>query len=145
MVGSKALTLLVVDCFLQLHRSTRFHDLQAPQGSHKCTDSKFYPQLQRCLWPWPWCQSLSRKLLLTSESNPSVLKATTTIHRTPAHPLAFTGQAISITVSFSAWAHGLVGAITTVGAAIASAAVEEEDITVEVVLRQIVDVKAAQR
>ncbi|MGB7821332.1 MAG: hypothetical protein WCF73_01135, partial [Candidatus Sulfotelmatobacter sp.] len=54
--------------------------------------------------------------------------ATTTIHRTAAHPWAFMVRAISITASSWAWAHGRTGAMATAGVVIASA-VEAEDAT----------------
>jgi hypothetical protein len=63
----------------------------------------------------------------------------------PAHPLASTGKAISITASSLAWAHGPAGAIATAGAVIASPTVVEEAITEEVVLQPIADTEAAHR
>jgi hypothetical protein len=64
----------------------------------------------------------------------------------PARPLVTMDLVISIMASSWAWAHGLDGAITTVGAAIASAVVVGEDIPVGfMVLQSIVDVRVAHR
>ena len=60
-------------------------------------------------------------------------------------PVGFYGPGYFYSESSWAWAHGLAGAITTAGVAIASALLVVEGITAEVVLRPIVDVPAAHR
>jgi hypothetical protein len=65
--------------------------------------------------------------------------ATTTMHPMPARPMGSMDRVISITASFWAWARGPAGAITTAGAAIASAMVAAEGITAEAVSQPIVD------
>ena len=57
-------------------------------------------------------------------------------------PLDFTDRAISITASSWVWVLGQVGAIATVGGAIASATVEAEGITAEAVSQRIADTGA---
>lgn len=73
-----------------------------------------------------------------------------TIHRTAAHPWAFTARAISITASSWAWARGRIGAMATAGVIIGSAA-EAEDATspavetaADVLMLPIVDVARRQ-
>ena len=64
----------------------------------------------------------------------------------PARLLVTMDRGISITASSWAWAPGLAGAITTVGAVIASAIAVGEDIPVGfMVLQSIVDVRVTHR
>ncbi len=57
--------------------------------------------------------------------------ATTGTRHTSARPWVITGQDISTTAFFWAWAHGAVGAIATAGADIASAVKVAGDITAD--------------
>jgi len=65
------------------------------------------------------------------------------MHLTPALRWGITGQAISTTASFWAWARGLAGVMATAGVAIASAAMAEEAITVEQAALHTLELQAA--